>query len=81
MPDTIQVRVRLHGILRDKLPPEAKGQVEQTLPPEASIQSVIDNLGLDGHLNAAVNEVVIDDFDHSLHDGDMIEIFLPVAGG
>ena len=77
----MDVTVRLHGILRDRLPVEAKGRTTLNLPEDARIADAINQLALVGHLQVAHNDVVIDDLALPLHDGDTIEVFLPVAGG
>ena len=75
------VHIRLHGILRDRLPAEAKGRTTLNLPEDARITDALNHLALVGHLQVACNDVVTDDFALPLHDGDTIEVFLPVAGG
>jgi molybdopterin converting factor small subunit len=77
----MEVTVRLHGILRDRLPSEAKGRTTLNLSEDARISDALDYLALAGHLQVACNDIVTDDLALPLHDGDTIEVFLPVAGG
>ncbi len=77
----IQIHVRLHGALRDKLPPKAKGRAILVLPDGSPITSVFDRLSLHRRIVVAVNEKIVDDWNTILQDGDAIEIFRLVAGG
>ena len=77
----MMVHVRLHGIMRDRLPAEAKGRAELDLAKDATVQDVIAHFHLDGHLEAAVNEEVTDDWGRPLTEGDVIDVFRPAAGG
>ena len=78
-----RVHVRLYGILRDRLPPEAGGETTLTLKGDASVADVaawLRQMGVKMALEFAVNGEVVDG-DRPLSDGDRVEIFSPVAGG
>ena len=77
----MKVSVRLHGILRDRLAPELKGRTTLNLPEGSSIQSLLDQLRLDGYLHASVNEEIVENFDSPLNNGDAVDLFRPSAGG
>jgi molybdopterin converting factor small subunit len=77
----MQIHVRLHGILRDRLPREAKGWTTVTLGEGATVADLLAALALDGYLHVAANEAVIEDFSQPLGIDDQVDIFLPVAGG
>jgi thiamine biosynthesis protein ThiS len=77
----IEIHVRLHGALRDKLPPEDKGRTTLTLPDGASLTAVLEQLSLHRHIEVAVNDEIVDNQDIILQDGDRVEIFRPAAGG
>jgi len=77
----IQLHLRLHGILRERLPAEAKGRAILTFPEETTITAVLDELSLHRHIQVAVNEEIEDNLDRKLQDGDRLEIFRPSAGG
>lgn len=77
----ITIHIRLHGILRDKLPPEAKGRTSLSLPNGASLTAVIEQFSLQGRTEVAVNDEIVDNQDIQLNDGDRIDIFRPAAGG
>jgi sulfur carrier protein ThiS len=77
----MQINVRLHGILRDRLPAEANGRMVVRLADSATVADLLAELRLDGYLHVARNEGMIEDFTQPLESGDQVEIFLPSAGG
>jgi molybdopterin converting factor small subunit len=77
----MNIHIRLHGILRDKLPAENQGQITLELPEETAISSIFSHLSLRGHIQVALNKELIDNLDTQLQDGDRIELFRPSAGG
>jgi sulfur carrier protein ThiS len=77
----MQIHVRLHGILRDRLPAEAKGRTVVRLDRGATFADLLASLALDGYLLVASNESVIEDFTQPLGSDDQVDVFLPVAGG
>jgi sulfur carrier protein ThiS len=52
----LQVNVHLHGILRDKLPPEAKGRATITLDDGATVGDLLAQLGIKRRVIVALNE-------------------------
>ncbi len=77
----MNISIRLHGILRDKLPPAAKGRTVLTLPRGATVKDVLAHFGIDRVVGVAVNDEVEVEPDHPLHDGDRVEIFRIMGGG
>lgn len=77
----ITVQIRLHGILRDKLPRAAHGRAELTLQPDATVADVLAHFGIDRLVTIAVNEEVELNETHPLQDGDLVEVFRVAAGG
>ncbi len=77
----MRIHIRLHGALRDKLPPENKGQAVLEVPEGETATAVLDQLSLRGHLQVAINQTIIENLDTPLQDGDEIELFRPAAGG
>lgn len=77
----MRIQVHLHGILRDKLSAELKGKTAVTLNDGAVIQDLLDELGVQGHLQTAVNDQLIDNCQTLLKAGDRVDIFRPAAGG
>ena len=77
----MKIQVRLHGALRDKLPPEAKGYTVLDVPEATAVAGIPDLLNLTTHIQIALNDEIIENQDTPLHDGDKIDIFRPAAGG
>jgi len=77
----IQVRVRLHGALRDKLPPQSKGQIALDLPDGADVSAVLNQLSLRRHIQVAINQEIVENLETKLNDGDQVEVFRAAAGG
>ncbi len=77
----MNIHIRLHGALRDKLPAEAKGQTTLSLAEGATVTAVLTQLSLRGHLQVALNQAILDDNETTLKDGDTLEVFRPAAGG
>ncbi len=77
----MNIHVHLHGALRDKLPPDAKGRAILHFEEGATANAVITKFSLRGHIEIAINQELIENEDTILHDGDTLEIFRPAAGG
>lgn len=77
----IEIHIRLFGILRDMLPPEAKGRTTLQLPAGTTVQDVREHFGIKQLISFAVNEEVDLDMTHELKDGDRLEFFRISAGG
>jgi len=77
----MRVSVHLHGILRDVLPPTAKGHGVVELPEEATVADLLAALGIERRVIVAVNGRARVDDAHTLHDGDQAVIYTPVGGG
>jgi sulfur carrier protein ThiS len=76
----MKVNVTLHGILRDRLPRQAKGKTTLTLAPGATVANVMQELGLKQTVTAAVNGAQVET-DYVLQDGDTLQMFRVVGGG
>jgi len=79
------VKVRLHGILKDKIEFEKKpdsGMIDIEMPDEAVVSDLLPALGLP---KALVGLILVDScqvsFDYKLKNGDSIELFSPMCGG
>ena len=77
----MKIKVRLHGALRDKLPPETKGRIVLDVPEETAVAHIPALFKLKTHIQIAVNDEIIENLETHLHDGDEIDIFRPAAGG
>ena len=77
----MQIQIRLHGALRDKLPAADRGRAVLTLPEGTAVAALLDQLSLRGYIQVAINQEIIENPDTNLQDGDRVEIFRPAAGG
>ncbi len=77
----MQIHIRLHGALRDKLPAEARGGAVLTLPEGTAVAALLDQLALHGYIQVAINQEIIENQTTTLQDGDQVEVFRPAAGG
>lgn len=77
----VRVRVRLHGALRDKLPPQSKGQTILDMPDGADVSAVLSQLSLRRHIQVAINGEIVENLATTVYDGDQVEVFRPAAGG
>lgn len=76
----MEIKITLHGILRDYLPRQAKGKTTLTLPAGAAVDDVIQQLKIKQIVTAAVDGVQVET-DHVLQDGDDLQIFRMIGGG
>jgi thiamine biosynthesis protein ThiS len=77
----LEVNVHLHGILRDKLPREAKGRSTITLEDGATIADLLAQLGIEQRVIVALNEDQKEDKTHMLQDGDQVSVLKVIGGG
>lgn len=77
----ISVHVRLHGVLRDKLPAEAKGRTTLSVPEGTTIAALLEQFSLRSSVEVALNEEIEDNRERPLVDGDRLEFFRAAAGG
>jgi len=76
----MEVRVTLHGILRDYLPRQAKGRTTLDLPDGVTINDVIQALKIKQNVSAAIDGVEVETT-HALQDGEELDLFRLIAGG
>jgi len=77
----LQVQVTLHSILRERLPPEAKGQASFDLPTAESLGDLMGRLGITQRVFFTVNGKLETDPQRMLADGDQVNVYVPVHGG
>ncbi len=76
----MEIKVILHGVLRDRLPRQAKGKTTLTLPAGASVAEVLQQLQLSPTVSAAVGGAQVE-ASHPLQDGDEVQLFRMIGGG
>jgi sulfur carrier protein ThiS len=78
----MQVHVKLFSRFREHLPPEARGEATIELPAGATVEHLLDHLGIGRRVRfIAVNGERENDRDRVLCDGDAVRIFPIVVGG
>lgn len=80
----MNVRVKLMGALRSKLPPGAKGGMAEVPCPEGqTVAALLEALGIaSGNIHLVmVNGAMEMDRGKGLKEGDEVTVFPPVAGG
>ena len=77
----MEVDVHLHGILRDHLPPEAKGRATIDLEDGATVGDLTTQLGIKRRVIVALNGDHKPEQTHILEDGDQVSIFTVIGGG
>ncbi len=79
----MRVHVTAYGDLRRYLPADERDTgADVELADDATILQLLDVLHLPYHSTwlVGVNDEIVD-LDHALHDGDEIELMLPIGGG
>lgn len=76
----MEIKLTLHGILRDYLPRQAKGKTTLNLPEGANINDIVQQLNLKHTVSAAVGGVQVEN-NYVLRDGDDLQLFRPIGGG
>ncbi len=77
----MQITLKLHSILRDYLPPEAKGKTTLTLPDGATAAYLLAHLNIDRQCSILVNGQEIEDELRVLQDGDEVQMLMVLGGG
>jgi len=81
MKSKIKIHLQLYSILREKLPPEANGQIVLQLNDGASLQDLLDEFNITRKVTISVNETHESDMSRQLQDGDQVKIFSSISGG
>lgn len=80
----MEISLKFHGILRDRIRQAGHESSTLALPDEATINELLDWLtsaGLSRRLSIAVNGTLVDESDIRLNDGDKVDVFRQAAGG
>jgi sulfur carrier protein ThiS len=77
----VKVYLQLYSVLRDKLPPEAKGRAIYQLKDESTLRDLLDDLKITRKVVISVNGTQITDKTYPLRDGDEVKIFSSISGG
>jgi sulfur carrier protein ThiS len=77
----LEVHLQLYSILREKLPPEAKGRAVMQLDENASLADLLEELNITRRVVISVNGIHEGDRSRQLQDGDEIKIFSSFSVG
>ena len=77
----MRIKVILHSVLREKLPPETKGRVEIEMAEGATAAELFELLGLPVYVAWALNGSIQRDRKMILQHGDEVRVFRQGAGG
>jgi sulfur carrier protein ThiS len=78
---SLKIYLQLYSILREKLPPEARGKVTLQLEEGATIDSILKEFDIQRRVVVSVNDEYEPDTSRQLRDGDQIKIFAGISGG
>jgi sulfur carrier protein ThiS len=77
----LAINLQLYSILREKLPPEAKGRAELQLEAGTTLADLLQEFGITRRVVISVNGEHETDRMRQLHDGDEIKVFSSISGG
>jgi thiamine biosynthesis protein ThiS len=77
----LEVNLQLYSVLREKLPPEAKGRAVLRLDEGTTLADLLAELDIKRRVVISVNEEHEADNLRQLQDGDKVKIFSSVSGG
>ena len=75
------VNVVLYSSLRLLLPPEKNGKGAIEIHDQATLQDLLDYLGIQGEVAVSVNDEIVTGRQISLQHNDTVQVFRPVGGG
>lgn len=77
----MEIHVQLYSILRDMLPSESKGKVVLKMDNGASLEDLLNELGITRKVVISVNNAQEMDRSRKLQDGDEVKMFSSISGG
>ena len=77
----MEVHLQLYSILREKLPPEAKGRAVLQVEERTTLADILGRLDINRRVVVSVNGVHESDHSREVQDGDEVKIFSAVGGG
>jgi sulfur carrier protein ThiS len=80
-PVTVTIHLQLYSILREKLPPEARGRADLAFPDGATLADLLHQFEISRNIVISVNDTHEPDRSRRLADDDLIRIFSAVGGG
>jgi sulfur carrier protein ThiS len=77
----VQIQITLYGLLREKLPLQARGKTTLDAPDGTTLSRILELLSIGNPVTCAINGDIERDLTRLLHDGDQINIFRAAGGG
>jgi thiamine biosynthesis protein ThiS len=77
----LDIKLQLYSILREKLPPEAKGRAVLQMEEDATLADLLGELDISRRVVISVNGDHESDRSRRLQDGDEVKIFSSISGG
>ena len=77
----MEIKIQLYSVLRNKLPPEAKGRTILQVEVGTTLGDILQELGITRKVVVGLNGVQVSDKSHQLNDGDDVKIFSSTSGG
>jgi sulfur carrier protein ThiS len=77
----LEVNLQLYSILREKLPPEAKGRAVIKMDKYATLTDLLKELDITNRVVISVNDEHVVEMSRQLRDGDAVKIFSSISGG
>ncbi len=75
------VNVVLYSSLRLLLPPEKNGKDTLEIRDQATLQDLLDQLGIHGEVAVSINDEIVTGRQMKLKPNDTVQVFRPVGGG
>ncbi|MFN2159554.1 MAG: MoaD/ThiS family protein [Anaerolineales bacterium] len=77
----MQIHLKLYSILREKLPPDAKGRAVIDLDEGATLEDLLEKLKIHSRVVISVNNKHETNQSRLLKNGDQVKIFSSISGG
>ncbi|MES0362244.1 MAG: MoaD/ThiS family protein [Anaerolineales bacterium] len=77
----MEVNLQLYSIIREKLPPEAKGRAVVEMDNDATLADLLKELDITRRVVISVNDAHEAEMSRQLQDGDQVKIFSSISGG
>ena len=77
----MEIHIQLFSILREKLPPEAKGRTVLHVDEGTTVEDLLRILNINRRVAISINDEQERDQTRILKDGDQVKVFTSVGGG
>lgn len=77
----MEIHLKLYSVLREKLPPESKGEAVLQLKDGAVLADLLEELDITRKVVISINGAQELDVSRRLNNGDQVQIFSSISGG